>query len=141
MKRIKILVVSLSVVLAATSMLAFASNLAEGSTTFGAVNKKVTVAVIKAEWCSACQKVEPIMMDLMKEYGDRINFVVLDVTNEETTAKAAATAKANRLSSFFEANKKNTSTVGVFKSGKQTFLTAKNYNRSDYVNAFERALK
>ena len=102
---------------------------------------RVTVAIIKADWCSACQKVEPIMMDLMKEYGGKINFVVLDVTNDETAAKAAATAKSLGISTFFEDNKKKTSTVGVFRSKTQTYVTAMNYNRSDYVQAFDRALK
>lgn len=110
-----------------------------GST--GAKNKKVTVVVIKAEWCSACQKVDPVMQDLMKEYGSRINFVMLDVTNDETTAQATAKARSLGLTSFFEANKKKTSTVGVFKSGKQTFVTSKNYSKDDYVSAFNKALR
>ena len=105
-----------------------------------AAKKKVTVAVIKAEWCSACKKVEPIMMELMQQYGDRIEFVMLDVSNDESTAQAAAKAKSLGLSNFFEANKKKTSTVGVFKSGRQTYVTAMNYNKSDYETAFNRAL-
>lgn len=102
---------------------------------------KPTVAIIKAEWCSACQKVDPIMMGLMKEYDGKLNFVMFDVTNEETTAQAAAKAKSLGLSNFFEANKKMTSTVAVFKGKKQTFKTAKNYSRDDYVAAFNGALK
>jgi thiol-disulfide isomerase/thioredoxin len=113
--------------------------------TFSAVSTfaktKPTVVIIKAEWCSACQKVDPIMMDLMKQYGNKLNFVILDVTNDETTAQAAAKAKSLGLSSFFEANKKMTSTVAVFKGKKQTFKTAKNYNRSDYEAAFNKAIK
>ena len=135
MKKIAAISMSLALMLSLSTVTALALG---GSS--GAKNKKVTVAVIKAEWCSACQKVDPIMMDLMKEYGDRINFVILDVTNDETTAQAAAKAKSLGLASFFEANKKKTSTVGVFKSGRQTFVTAKNYNKSDYEAAFNKAL-
>jgi thiol-disulfide isomerase/thioredoxin len=102
---------------------------------------KPTVVIIKAEWCSACQKVDPIMQELMKEYGGKVNFVMLDVTNDETTAQAAAKAKSLGLSRFFEANKKMTSTVAVFKGKKQTFSTAKNYNKSAYVAAFDKAIK
>lgn len=102
---------------------------------------KPTVAIIRADWCSACQKLEPTMMDLMKEYGNKLNFVMLDVTNDETTAQAAAKAKSLGLSQFFEANKKMTSTVAVFAGKKQTFKTAMNYNKSDYVAAFDKALK
>jgi len=102
---------------------------------------KPTVVIIKAEWCSACQKVDPIMQELMKEYGGKVNFVMLDVTNDETTAQAAAKAKSLGLSRFFEFNKKMTSTVAVFKGKKQTFSTAKNYNKSAYVAAFDKAIK
>ncbi len=102
---------------------------------------KPTVVIIRADWCSACQKLEPSMMELMKQYGGKLNFVMLDVTNDETTAKAAAKAKSLGLTRFFEANKKMTSTVAVFKGKKQTFSTAKNYNKSDYVAAFDKAIK
>lgn len=80
-------------------------------------------------------------MGLMQEYDGKVNFVMFDVTNDETTAQAEAKAKSLGLSSFFEANKKMTSTVAVFKGKKQTFKTAKNYNRDDYVAAFDGALK
>lgn len=106
-----------------------------------AKKSKPRVVIIKAEWCSACQKVDPIMMGLMKEYGDKLDFVMLDVTSEESTAQAAAKAKSLGLSSFFEANKKMTSTVAVFKGNKSVFKTAKNFNRDDYVRAFEEAVK
>ncbi len=128
MKRIITLMMSIALVLSFSAASAFAKT-------------KPTVVIIKAEWCSACQKVDPIMMDLMKQYEGKINFVMLDVTNDETTARAAAKAKKLGLSSFFEANKKMTSTVAIFKGKKQAFKTAKNYNRDDYVAAFDRAIK
>ncbi len=128
MKRITTLMMSIALVLSFSAVSAFAKT-------------KPTVVIIKAEWCSACQKVDPIMMDLMKQYEGKINFVMLDVTNDETTARAAAKAKSLGLSQFFEANKKMTSTVAVFKGKKQAFKTAKNYNRDDYVAAFDKAIK
>ena len=105
-----------------------------------AAKKKVTVAIIKAEWCSACKKVEPIMMELMQKYGENVEFVMFDVTNDEAAEKSAAKAKSLGLASFFEANKKKTSTVGVFKSGRQSFLTAMNYNKGEYEAAINKAL-
>ncbi|MCI0664975.1 MAG: thioredoxin domain-containing protein, partial [Acidobacteria bacterium] len=54
---------------------------------------KPTVAIIKADWCSACQKLEPTMLELMKEYGDKVEFVMLDVTSDEKVAESQATAK------------------------------------------------
>jgi thiol-disulfide isomerase/thioredoxin len=103
--------------------------------------KRPTVAVIRAEWCSACQKLEPTMMELKNQYGDRIDFVVLDVTNNETTARAAAEARKLGLAKFFEDNKQRTSTVVVLNSsGKIVFKTIQNFDRDAYVKAFDDAL-
>ncbi len=124
-----------------TVMLSLALLLTFSAASSAFAKTKPTVVIIKAEWCSACQKVDPIMQELMKEYGGKVNFVMLDVTNDETTAQAAAKAKSLGLSRFFEANKKMTSTVAVFKGKKQTFSTAKNYNKSAYVAAFDKAIK
>ena len=124
-----------------TVMLSLALLLTFSAASSAFAKTKPTVVIIKAEWCSACQKVDPIMQELMKEYDGKVNFVMLDVTNDETTAQAAAKAKSLGLSRFFEANKKMTSTVAVFKGKKQTFSTAKNYNKSDYVAAFDKAIK
>ena len=58
-----------------------------------ATKTKPRVVIIRADWCSACQQLEPTMMGLMQEYGNKLDFVMLDVTNEATTAQAAAKAK------------------------------------------------
>lgn len=128
MKRITAIAMSVAFILTFSAAVTFAQ-------------AKPTVAIIKADWCSACQKVDPIMMGLMKEYDGKINFVMLDVTNDDTTAQAAAKAKSLGLTAFFEANKKTTSTVAVFTGKKQIYKTAMNYNKSDYVAAFDKALK
>lgn len=100
-----------------------------------------TVAIIRADWCNACKQVEPIVDDLRQRYGNKFNYAVLDVSNDETTERAAATAKSLGLSGFFEANKKSTSTVGIFKNKRQIFKTTHNPKRADYVRAFDKALK
>ncbi|MGH9769464.1 MAG: thioredoxin family protein [Blastocatellia bacterium] len=102
---------------------------------------KPTVAVIKAEWCSACQKLEPMMKELMKEYGGKVEFVALDVTSDEKVAESRATAKKLGLGDFFEENKEKTSTVAVFvKGGKPQFVTMANFDRNAYVKAFDEAI-
>ena len=50
-------------------------------------HSKPTVAIIRADWCSACQKLEPTMSELISQYKDRLNFVMLDVTTDEKTAE------------------------------------------------------
>ena len=102
---------------------------------------KPTVAIIRAEWCSACQKLEPTMMELMKEYGDKVEFVVLDVSSDDKVAESQATAKKLGLGNFFEANKQKTSTVAVFvKGSKPQFVTMQNFDRGAYVKAFDDAI-
>jgi hypothetical protein len=66
---------------------------------------------------------------------------VFDVTDEEKTAQAAATAKRLGLSHFFEENKKKTSTVAVFIKGSgPLFMTLENFDREAYVRAFDEAI-
>ena len=100
-----------------------------------------TVAVIRADWCSACKKIEPGMAELQATYKGRLNFVILDVSTDESAAVAAATARKLGISKFFEANKKKTSTVAVFDAKKKVlFQTDHNYDQSAYVKAFDNAL-
>lgn len=102
---------------------------------------KTTVAIIRADWCSACQKLEPGMAELREQYKDRINFVVLDVTNDETTKQATAIARKHGLAKFFAANKKKTSTVVVLDSKNNiVFKTDHNADRDAYVRAFDAAI-
>ncbi len=103
--------------------------------------KRPVVAIIRAEWCSACQKLEPTMMELKSQYKGRIDFVMLDVTDDEKTAQSAAVARKLGLGKFFEANKQKTSTVVVFSaSHKIVFQTMQNFDRDAYVKAFDDAL-
>lgn len=102
---------------------------------------KTTVAIIRADWCTACQKLEPQLAELKEQYKDRINFVTLDVTNDETTKQATATARQHGLAKFFAANKKNTSTVVVLDSkNKIVFKTDHNADREAYIKAFDEAI-
>ncbi len=103
--------------------------------------KRPKVALIKADWCGACKRLEPTMKELMREYKDRIDFVVFDVTNDETSAEAAARADELGLAKVFEDNKRKTSTVVVLSPDNEIiFQTSKNFDRNAYVNAFDEAL-
>ena len=104
-------------------------------------HSKPTVAIIRADWCSACQKLEPTMSELISQYKDRLNFVMLDVTTDEKTAESAKTAQELGIAKFFQANKKNTSTVIVLgEKNKILFKTMHNFDRDKYVNAFDDAI-
>jgi len=102
---------------------------------------KTRVAIIRADWCPACQKLDPTVKELMGQYGDKLEFVIFDVTNEQTTSQSAAKAAKLGLAKFFEENKGKTSTIAVIDAkGKVTFKTSKNFNREDYVKAFDKAI-
>ncbi len=103
--------------------------------------EKPVVAVVRADWCAYCKRVEPVMMKLMEEYKEKLNFVVLDVTNEETSKAAMEKAEATGLTDFFNQNKEKTSTVAVIKDKKIIYKTSNNAKRNDYVKAFEKALE
>jgi thiol-disulfide isomerase/thioredoxin len=103
---------------------------------------KPTVVIIRADWCGACQKLEPTLKELTEQYKDRLNFVVLDVTTDEKVAESAKKAEEIGISKFFAANKKNTSTVVVLgEKNKISFKTTHNYDREAYVRAFDEAIK
>jgi thiol-disulfide isomerase/thioredoxin len=142
MKKYFTMGLSIALLLTVSSISSLAITPAKGNATKATAAKtRPRVVIIKADWCSVCQKLEPTMMGLMQEYGGKMDFVMLDVTTEETTAQAAAKAKSLGISSFFEANKKMTSTVGIFKGKKQVFKTAGNTNKADFVAAFDKAIK
>lgn len=104
-------------------------------------HSKPTVAIIRADWCTACQKLEPTMSELISQYKDRLNFVMLDVTTDEKTAESAKTAQELGIAKFFQANKKNTSTVIVLgEKNKIAFKTTHNFDRDAYVRAFDDAI-
>ena len=99
------------------------------------------VVIIRADWCPYCKELEPKMVKLMEQFGEKLNFVTLDITNRETTEKARSAAKAAGLAAFFEANKTKASMVAIFKDKKQIFSTAHNTDSGDFTKAFEAAVK
>lgn len=44
-------------------------------------NHKPTVMEFYANWCTSCQAMAKDMVELKQEYGDRVNFVMLNVDN------------------------------------------------------------
>jgi thiol-disulfide isomerase/thioredoxin len=103
-------------------------------------DKRPTVVAIRADWCPYCKKLEPIMMDLMKEYGERLNFVVFDITNDQTIAASKQLAKEKGLEEFFEKNKGKSAFVAIIKDNKQVFSAKYDTKRDTYVEAFDKAL-
>ncbi len=103
---------------------------------------KPVVAIIRANWCPACQKIEPEMMTLMREYRDRLTFVILDVTDEAKIKESEAIGGKHGLTEFFKTYRTKTSTIAIFDvKQKEIFRTDHNYDRSAYVKAFDSAIE
>jgi thiol-disulfide isomerase/thioredoxin len=49
---------------------------------------KVTLVELMASGCVHCEKVKPLVDELRKEYKDRVNFLIYDVTTKEGSEKA-----------------------------------------------------
>jgi thiol-disulfide isomerase/thioredoxin len=71
------------------------------------------VVQVHADWCPVCKAEQATLESLRSKYGERVAFVVLDVTNAKAADAAAAKAKQLGLGAFFDAHKAQTGTVGV----------------------------
>ncbi len=74
---------------------------------------KPVVVDIYASWCPACKNVAPTLAQLKKEYASKANFVVLDVSNKDSTAKATARAKELGLDKFLAKNISQTGLIAI----------------------------
>jgi thiol-disulfide isomerase/thioredoxin len=74
---------------------------------------KPVVVDIYASWCPACKNIAPTVSKIKQQYGDKITFVTLDVSDKASAAKAEATAKQLGLSKFFTANKTQTGSLTI----------------------------
>lgn len=71
---------------------------------------KPTVVVFYADWCGSCKILDPKLKEAYNslENKDAIEMVILDLTNDETAAKAADLAASYGLSDIYQANSKRT---------------------------------
>lgn len=103
---------------------------------------KPVVVDIYATWCPGCKNIAPTLSQLKQKYKDTAHFVVLDVTDKNTTQASAAKAKQLGLSSFFNANKSQTSTVAIIDpaTGKILQQFRNNPQQADYEAVLNSAI-
>ncbi|MCT0252957.1 MULTISPECIES: thioredoxin domain-containing protein [unclassified Synechocystis] len=96
---------------------------------------KPVVVDIYATWCPGCKTIAPTLSQLKKQYQGKVNFVVLDVSDKNTTKQAEAKAKELGLTNFFEMNKTQTATVAIIDpaTGMVVQQFRKNANAGDYT--------
>ncbi|UFP96033.1 TlpA family protein disulfide reductase [Gloeobacter morelensis] len=98
---------------------------------------------VYASWCAACKNIEPTLSELRQQYGDKVNFVVLDVSDKAKAAASEQKAKQLGLGKFLEANKAQTGTVAIIDPATGNIL-AQHYNNPDraaYTEVITKALK
>jgi thiol-disulfide isomerase/thioredoxin len=84
---------------------------------------KPVVVDIYANWCPACKNVAPTLEKLKKEYAGKANFVVLDVSNNDSKAKATARAKELGLDKFLAKNISQTGLIAIIDPATSKVLT------------------
>ncbi|KAM3091232.1 thioredoxin family protein [Phormidesmis sp. 146-12] len=100
---------------------------------------KPVVVDVFATWCSACKNIAPTVAQLKKDYEGKVTFVVLDVSNQATTAEAEAKAKQLGLSEFLAVNKSQTGMIAIIDpaTGKVLSQQRNNPNLADYKKVLD----
>jgi thiol-disulfide isomerase/thioredoxin len=103
---------------------------------------KPVVVDVYASWCPACKNVAPTLSQLKQQYGDKANFVVLDVTDRQSTAATMKLATKTGLSKFLNANKSQTGTIAIIDpaTGKVIKQFRNNATLSDYTAVLDKSI-
>ncbi|MBI2996691.1 MAG: hypothetical protein HYY52_08330 [Candidatus Melainabacteria bacterium] len=72
------------------------------------------VVKISTDWCFACKILEPTFEELKSQYGDRVTFVTLNLTNEESKKEAGLIASYYGISQFLNENSYAFPRVAIF---------------------------
>jgi thiol-disulfide isomerase/thioredoxin len=103
---------------------------------------KPVIVDVFATWCAGCKNIAPTLSQLKQQYSGKVNFVVLDVTNQATLKQTKAQAEKLGLGKFLEANKSKTSTVAIVDpaTGNILAMFKNNPNKADYTKVLDTAL-
>ena len=71
------------------------------------------VVKIHADWCGTCRKLNPTWASLQQIYGDRVRFVVLDVSDRDALAQSMLEADRLGIRALFNAYRSRTGTIAV----------------------------
>lgn len=114
-----------------------------GGTLAKKLQGKPVVVEIYASWCPACKNVAPTIAELRSEYGNKTNFVVLDVSDKGKTSKSQSLAKQLGLGQFFAQNISQTGLVAIIDPATGNILAQyrNNANKSDYSAVLDAAIR
>ena len=69
------------------------------------------IAVVKASWCGACEKIAPTIKHVMQDSMKQAQWVVFDISDRKSAKAAQAKAKELGLETFFKRYGTQTATV------------------------------
>ncbi|NCJ07849.1 redoxin domain-containing protein [Synechococcales cyanobacterium C] len=99
---------------------------------------KPVVVDIHASWCPACRNIAPTLSQLRQQYGDRVHFVKLDVSDRAQANQSEQKAKRLGLGQFFATHKSRTGTVVIVDAATGRILAQHSNNASK--DAYTRVL-
>lgn len=103
---------------------------------------KPVVVDVFATWCAGCKNIEGTLSQLRRDYGDTVNFIVLDVTDRAKVRETTVKAEALGLGQFLEDTKSKTSTVAIIDpaTGNILAMYKNNPNLNDYTSVLDAAI-
>ena len=63
-------------------------------------SKKVVLVDFWAEWCAPCKKVDPLLNEIAKEMGDKVEIVALNIDENPETTRAYRVMSVPTLTIF-----------------------------------------
>lgn len=106
------------------------------------VAKRPYVVKIHARWCPVCMLTKGSWTKLQTQYIDRVNLVVFDITNKETTEASRSEAKRLGLEAFFDEHHGDVGTVYVLDGDTKEVKSSVSgiRNLAEYVVAIDSSL-
>ena len=77
-------------------------------------SSKPLLVEISTQWCFACKMLKPTIEELARQYNGRVEFILLDATNDETIEQAKRIAENYGIRDYFDSHRNAFPTVGVF---------------------------
>jgi thiol-disulfide isomerase/thioredoxin len=98
---------------------------------------KPAVVVIRSETCGPCRRAERALLPALEPYRDRVDLVVLDVTDEEAEATSLETARSLGILDFFLAHRRVTPSIGLIsRHGRLRPYTGNTFGRRTWERTF-----